>query len=200
MKFSIIKIAAISLALLVSSKASSAIISVESFLDGNTASTGFNLTSSASNTMNIASFSFDVSSIGLVFDTVVGGAYTNGNVRPFTPTSSSDVTTGLVSPYDVTDGATSFTIFFTDFNPGEIFTWKVDLDFFSGAQRVNGHDLIGATLKVEFEDGSFLSVVYNYVSGNSDASELAAVNVSEPHPATLVIVSILLISLRKLRF
>lgn len=204
MKFNFIKAMALSTVLLLSSKATASIISVESFLDGNTASTGFNITNGMSSTANIVSLTFDVSLIGLVFDTEVGGAYTNGNVRPLIPTQNSDLTTGLLSPYNVTDGSTEFTIFFDSFNPGETFNWLIDLDFFSGRQKVFGSDLIGALLSISYDNGLTSLATYEAVTGNSDASQLVSVatvgqlNVSEPAPFLLLIVGLLIISFRKL--
>ena len=204
MKFNFIKVMALSTVLLLSSKATASIISVESFLDGNTASTGFNITNGASSTANIVSLTFDVSLIGLVFDTELGGAYTNGNARPLIPTRNSDLATGLIFPYSVTDGSTEFTISFGSFNPGETFSWLIDLDFFSGRQKVFGSDLVGALLSISYDNGLTSLATYEAVSGNSNASQLVIVstvgqlNVSEPAPFLLLIVGLAIISFRKL--
>ncbi len=204
MKNMLCKLALIATMICSSANASAALI-VSLDIDGNTAYNPFTLISAASNTANITSFTFDLSSLGLVFDPETGGAFANGNGVAFTPRNNSASTTGLVTPFDVTDGASSFTQFFTDFNPGESFIWDIDVDFSNGKKRVDGDDLIGALLSISFDDGTVIDGVFEGISGNSDASGFVAVSfsnvnaVSEPAPIALLVLSLALISLRKRR-
>ena len=201
MKNILCKLALIATMICSSANASAALI-VSLDIDGNTAYNPFTLISSASNTANITSFTFDLGSLGLVFDPENGGAFDNGNGVAFTPRSNSGSITGLVTPYDVADGATSFTQFFTDFNPGESFIWDIDVDFFTGKKRVDGDDLIGALLSISFDDGTVIDGIFEEISGNADASGFVAVSfsnvnaVSEPAPIALLVLSLALISLR----
>ena len=201
MKNILCKLALIVTMICSSANASAALI-VSLDIDGNTAYNPFTLISSASNTANITSFTFDLGSLGLVFDPETGGAFDNGNGVAFTPRSNTASITGLVSPYAVTDGATSFTQFFTDFNPGESFIWDIDVDFFTGKKRVDGDDLIGALLSISFDDGTTIDGVFQEIAGNADASGFVAVSfsnvnaVSEPAPIALLVLSLALMSLR----
>lgn len=201
MKNILCKLALIATMICSSANASAALI-VTLDIDGNTAFNPFTLISSASNTANITSFTFDLSTLGLVFDPETGGTFANGNGVAFTPRSNSDSITGLVAPYDVTDGATIFTQFFTDFNPGESFIWDIDVDFLSGVNRVDGDDLIGALLSISFDDGTIIDGIFEGIPGNADASGFVAVSfsnvnaVSEPAPIALLVLSLALMSLR----
>ncbi|NQY17640.1 hypothetical protein [Alteromonas sp.] len=207
MKRLFIKFAAACLSVAMVSNASAALI-VSLDIDGNTAYQPFTLASAASNTANITSFTFDLGSLGLVFDPENGGAFANGNGVAFTPKANTGASTGLVSPFAVVDGSTSFTQFFTDFNPGEMFKWDIDVDFLSGTKRVDGDDLIGASLSVMFDDGSMLAGTFAPISGNSDASGFVAtsftsgssVAVEEPAPFGILALSLALFGLARFRF
>ncbi len=88
---------------------------------------------------------------GLVFATAGTGTGDPDDDTDFTTLDA--VTTGLVSPEadglndgDVTDRSTSFTIQFSDFDPGEAFVFGIDVDDTSGDAGIDGEELAGTTV------------------------------------------------------
>ncbi len=143
-------------------------------LDASTFSGGsFILTneSAAGSGIQIASVSFDLST-GILPDIVFDptGAGGDATASPFTPNSGA-AATGLVVPGDPSSdpfsqprngGFDVLTIDFTDFDPGETFTFTTDIDPNSiqgvpgagNAGAVSGYELIGSTVTVTFTDGT----------------------------------------------
>ena len=89
-----------------------------------------------------------------------------------------DADTGLVGPVTVPDGATTFTLNFTDFNSGETFQWDIDVDTVGQNNPVFGNELIGATATIEFSDGNVVSGILETVPGNGDAAQFNVTGVS----------------------
>jgi hypothetical protein len=86
----------------------------------------------------LQTFVFDLSNIGLQFDTntVTGKA--------FTPVGNSAVITGLIGSV-VSPDLKTLTVTFNDFDPGESIGFVIDIDLAGGiASSVFGNDLIGA--------------------------------------------------------
>lgn len=88
---------------------------------------------------------------GLVFATAGTGTGDPDDDTDFTTLDA--VTTGLVSPEadglndgDVTDRSTSFTIQFSDFDPGEDFVFGIDVDDTSGDAGIDGEELAGTSV------------------------------------------------------
>jgi len=132
----------------------------------------------------ITSITFDLSSailMDVVFDP-------NGNAgdlvgKPFTPDSGS-TETGLISnqfltPHD--GGFDGLTISFNDFDPGEQFTFSLDIDPTSiqgaaspgpaNSGSISGFELTGATVTIQFDDGSQLTSELFAAPGSSVASQ-----------------------------
>ena len=110
----------------------------------------------------------DISSLGLQFDTNVGSD--NGtDGMAFTPTFGSDADTGLI-PVTVNDNATSITLDFSDFDPGENLTWQIDVDTIGLDDVITGDQLIGLAGSVVFSNGLTASGTLQAVPGNPDAA------------------------------
>ncbi|MCH8046997.1 MAG: NF038122 family metalloprotease [Planctomycetes bacterium] len=85
---------------------------------------------------------------------------------------------GLLSPEsddendaDVADSTKTLTLTFDDFDPGESLAWRIDLDREERFDPpIDGHDLVGGSVHVFFDDGSVARKTLLAVSGNNDAS------------------------------
>ncbi|WP_425053624.1 Ig-like domain-containing protein [Psychromarinibacter sp. S121] len=140
-------------------------------LDSSTfAGSSFILTNESAPGVQIASVTFNLQGAILpeiVFDPT--GAGGDATASPFTPNSGGGVT-GLVVPGDPSSdpfsdphngGFDTLTIEFTDFDPGEQFTFTTDIDpnniqgveGAGNAGSVSGYELIGSTVTVTFTDG-----------------------------------------------
>lgn len=169
---------------------------VSFFIDGNTYFNSFKLENGSTESEMISSATIDFSGLGVFFDTVDGGAGNSSEGRQFTPVGGSDITTGLLTPVVVADGATMFEMFFNDFNSGESIIWDIDVDFLPSPTRVDGDDLIGGIVTINFVSGDVLTGILSPVSGNSDASEFIATSfvsaVSVPEPTGIALFSVIL--------
>ena len=146
-------------------------------IDGDTFDEGFSITNSSSPGINVTAFQLDLSPIGFSFDT--NSVTSDGSAGvAFAPRDGSDLTTGL-TPEVVPDNATSFTLDFSDFQPGETFTWNIDVDATPGGdESVGGNDLIGATATIDFSDGTRLIGMLMPVDGNADAANFEVTEVT----------------------
>ena len=79
-------------------------------VDGDTFSQPFSIVNNSAAGVDVLSFTLDISATGQNYDTNPTGGV------PFTPVAPTDADTGLVGPVTVPDGATTFTLNFTDFN------------------------------------------------------------------------------------
>ena len=169
---------------------------VSFFIDGNTYFNSFELENDSTEGEMISSATIDFSGLGVFFDTVDGGAGNSSEGRQFTPVGGSDITTGLLTPVVVADGSTMFEMFFNDFNSGESIIWDIDVDFLPSPTRVDGDDLIGGIVTINFVSGDVLTGILSPVSGNRDASEFIATSfvsaVSVPEPTGIALFSVIL--------
>ncbi len=131
----------------------------------------FQLTNASDPGVQITSVSIDLSTAilpDMVFDPT--GAGGDATASPFTPNSGAALT-GLVVPGNPAadpfsqprnGGFDVLTIDFTDFDPGETFTFTTDVDpnniqsvpGAGNAGAVSGYELIGSTVTVTFSDGT----------------------------------------------
>ncbi|MBY8975109.1 tandem-95 repeat protein [Rhodobacteraceae bacterium NNCM2] len=162
-------------------------------LDASTFGSGsFTITNTSQPGVQVTSLSFDLSS-GILPDIVFDptGAGGDATASPFTPNSGA-ATTGLVVPGDPASdpfsvprngGFDVLTIDFTDFDPGEVFTFTTDIDPNSiqgvpgagAAGAVSGYELIGGTVTATFTDGtsietSIASLFHDGSLGGSQAT------------------------------
>lgn len=172
-----------------------AVPSLSFLIDGDTFTQPFSITNTSTAGESVVRFHFDISVPAMVFDTVTGGPPGNGTIGvPFTPQGDQQ---GLIGPVVVADGASFFDIFFTvgQFNPGESFSWDIDVDGASGNPiTVTGDLLIGATAFVDFSDGQRLFGVLQAVQGNSDAAQFTATGLTLipgiPEPASVALLAL----------
>lgn len=172
---------------------------VDFFIDGNTYFNSFAINNASDASEKVVKIDFDVSGLGVAFDTADGGAVNASDGRQFTPVSGTDMTTGLVGPVMVADGATLLSMMFGDFDAGESIIFDIDLDFLPSPTRVDGDDLIGAFLSVEFDNGQILEGNLVAVAGNSDASQFVATGIRNviPEPSVLALFAIGLLAIRR---
>ena len=141
-------------------------------VDGDTFSQPFSIVNNSAAGVDVLSFTLDISATGQNYDTNPATGV------PFTPVAPTDADTGLVGPVTVPDGATTFTLNFTDFNSGETFQWDIDVDTVGQNNPVFGNQLIGATATIEFSDGNVVSGILEAVPGNGDAAQFNVTGVS----------------------
>lgn len=168
-------------------------------IDGDTFSQPFSITNSSTAGENVVRFQLDLSALNLAYDTVDLGPPGNGTAGvPFTPVGGTDALTGLVGPVVIADGSKLLDIFFNNFQPGETFSWDIDVDgdAASGGNPISvfGNDLIGAIALIDFSDGQRLTGILQAVPGNSDASQFTVTGITPtpvvPEPASLAIWSL----------
>lgn len=125
----------------------------------------------------VTTCTIDLSPIGLVFNTT-------DDVGVGTDFESADTaTTMLTAPEadglddaDVPDGASSFTMTFNEFDPGETFTFGIDVDItVAGDEAISGNEIAGATIQC-MVGGQTVSGTY-IESGNSSSAVFAATEV-----------------------
>lgn len=181
-----------------------ALVGLGFLIDGNTFGQPYVITNTSQLGYNITDFSINLAPTvtlnppGIIWDTEEPGA-----AIPFFPLAGSDVITGLTTingtpvttpivPGPASDETTdnSGTILpgggvpddqglidlaFNDFNPGETFTWEADMDFIGiPGSTVEGSDLIGSDIIVNFTGGLFIQGTLQAVAGNPDAAEFVA--------------------------
>lgn len=169
-------------------------------LTGSTFSNGFIIENNSEGSLQITSVSVDLSTAifpNNVFDpvgdagdatakclTIVNQTGGDGSVGLTIPGNGGggtdpDCTTPFSNPV-VTNGFTTMTLNFTDFDPSEVINFAVDVDPLSilgfnsagNAGAVSGFELIGSTVTVTFSDGSSnTSELYRIQPGSNDGSE-----------------------------
>lgn len=140
----------------------------------------FVLTNASDPGVQITSVSIDLSTAilpDMVFDPTGSGG--DATSSPFTPNSGAALT-GLVAPANPAvdpfsqprnGGFDILTIDFTDFDPGETFTFTTDVDpnniqsvpGAGNAGAVSGYELIGSTVTVTFSDGTSSETTFGSV-------------------------------------
>jgi hypothetical protein len=136
---------------------------------------GFDIVYSQGNSL-IGSCTYDLSTIpgGAVFDT------DDADTAATDFGTADTATTGLTSPEsdalndaDVPEDATSFTMSFSDFDPGETFTFGIDVDFTpTGDEQVLAPDLEGATMSCMVGGAEFSCVLEGDVPNNMATCQL----------------------------
>ena len=139
----------------------------------------------------------------MVFDPT--GAGGDATAECFTPDVALGTATGLVLPTDIcvdpfsvprNGGFDVMSIDFTDFAPGEMFTFSTDIDPNSiqdvpgagNAGSVSGYEILGATVSVTFDDGTVL-VSSLYEDGSLGGSQ-AVLAPSAPIAPSIEVVGI----------
>ncbi len=162
----------------------------------------FQITNQSTGNLQVTGVSFDLSTgilPDMVFDPTGSGG--DATAQCFTAGGSA-AAVGLVAPANPcvspfsgarNGGFDILSTTFTDFNPGETFTFAVDLDPNSiqgvagagNAGAVSGYELVGATLTVTFNDGSTL-VSSLYEDGSLGGSQ-AVVTALAPATPTITV-------------
>ena len=114
----------------------------------------------------IDQITLDISGLDLAFDS---SDLDGSNSFPFTSVAGTDVTTGL-SGVTVVDGGSTLTLDFTDFDPGETFSYQIDVDSLGLDDVISGNQLIGASGVVTFSNGLTATGTIEAVPGNPDAA------------------------------
>ncbi|MEM1187289.1 MAG: hypothetical protein AAGI72_02115 [Pseudomonadota bacterium] len=169
-------------------------------IDGDTAFLPFSISNQSDAGERVTRFNLDITSTGSCFDVTnfsndgCPGNAANG-AGSFAAVGGTDSTTGLVSP-SVADGDTVLDLVFTDFDPGETFSWNLDVDGVNAGAfgTITGDDLIGAAAFIDFSNGQRLLGSLLAVPGNPDASSFTVSGVVDippdgdvPLPSTLVL-------------
>lgn len=191
----------------VSFNVNAALIDIGFIVDGDTYNVPFTIENNSGAGLDITRFAFDLrprSEQFLCFDE--GGSDCHPSAgRSFTIQAGDDVgyLSNLVT--DAVGGIDSFdflSVSFDDFNPGEIFSWLIDIDDDPDGS-VFGNDLIGSTFLVEMSNGLTYQGVLEGVDGNIDASQLRIIGESlqsidesvnrVPEPNSIFMLSIALV-------
>lgn len=150
---------------------------------GDTLTSPFTFTNISDAGEKIVGFGFDLGTLteaNFVFDTEGGGS------TPFTPVGTTAATTGLVALPDIPDNAKAFSIAFSDFDPNEFFSYRIDVDINAGGS-ISGHRLIGAKVYFDFSDGTRSEGFLRAVPGQPTASTFVTervVQTAVPEPTT----------------
>lgn len=142
-------------------------------INGDTFSQPFSITNNSTASEKVLRFGLDLTGTGYIFDTVnYGPPYNGTDGVPFSPRGNTGVSTGLVGPVIVADGAAFFQIDFTNFTVGKTFSWDIDIDPSdpSRSPTVNGNNLIGAKAFVDFSNGLRGNGTLGAVAGQPSAA------------------------------
>ncbi|WP_332847756.1 PEP-CTERM sorting domain-containing protein [Massilia sp. S19_KUP03_FR1] len=170
--------------------------SLSFLVSGDTFNTTFSFTNTSTDGAKIERFVLDLSTITAggpyCFDTVDGGPCNPDpqSATPFSAANGTNLTTGFTGPAVVADGASVLDLHFSDFNVGESFQWKIDVDSLVQSS-IYGNDLIGATVMAYFSNGlTAVGALYG-VDGDPQAAALsidAVVPTTHvPEPGTLAL-------------
>jgi hypothetical protein len=150
---------------------------------GDTLTSPFSFTNTSDAGEEIVGFGFDLSTLtdaNYLFDTEGAGS------TPLTPVNNSAALTGLVAVPYIPDNAKAFSLAFTDFNPGEAFAYRIDVDINAGGS-IGGQRLIGAKVYFDFSDGTRSEGFLRAVEGRPNASTFVTDRIVQnpvPEPAT----------------
>lgn len=162
--------------------AKAAMIEIGFTIDGNTWNNPFVVENNSSSGLDILQFALDLrpnANSFLCFDEVVNSCHNSGGLN-FKSVGSDDVGFLSYSVVDASGGieeADFLSVAFNGFNPGESFSWLIDVDD-NPDGSVFGNDLIGSLFYVEMSDGITYQGVIEGIAGNDDAGELVLKGVS----------------------
>lgn len=158
--------------------ANAATIEIEFTIQGNTWDQAYTVTNNSTDGIQIEQFVFDLRPLyanSVCFDdATVGTCHTSGGTN-FTSASASQATdTGLVSAIleDATGGIDEYdllSIVFGDFDPGETYSWFIDIDDQPDG-TIYGSDLIGSIVYVLMSDGNVYSGELQALAGTTDGA------------------------------
>jgi hypothetical protein len=159
-------------------------------INGDTFGVPFSITNNSTAGEKVTGFHLNLAPTGTFFDTADSAPGFPGSI-PFSPVGSSGVLTGLVSSPSVPDGSTLLDLAFNGFDPGETFSFDLDVDRPNTA-TVYGNELIGALVSVDFSNGFTASGTLAAVAGSPLASRFVVEQViptpSVPEPASIVLI------------
>ena len=162
----------------------------------------FQITNQSTGNLQVTGVSFDLST-GILPDMVFDPTGTGGDATAQCfNAGGTAAAVGLVAPSDPCAGPFSnarnggfdvLSTTYTDFDPGESFSFSTDIDPNSiqgvagagNAGAVSGYELIGATLTVTFSDGSTLTSSL-YEEGSLGGSQALVINSAPAAPAISV--------------
>ena len=117
------------------------------------------------------------------FDTVDGGFGVDASL-PFTMMGGSGVATGYTGPTSFADGVGALAFTFTNFTVGKSFSWSIDVDS-PGVATVFGNELLGASVYVDFSNGTRGTGVLEAIAGDPEGTRLVIRSLGGvPEPAT----------------
>lgn len=166
-------------------QAASAAPALSFLIDGDTFLDPFSIENTSTAGESIVFFQIDLSPVPLYFDTS-DADFTSP--RPFEPQGGSDVTTGMVNPVNVPDQSQVLSVSFTDFNAGETFAWRIDIDQTpTGDESVWGDDMIDALIRIDFSNGQTILGALEAVAGNDDAAQFVSrITIPTPPPGSTI--------------
>jgi hypothetical protein len=141
----------------------------------------------------ITSLTWDLGPVGAFFDTT--NAAPGVSSSPLSLGSQGGNGVGAIFPSNAaTNGSSSLTINFTDFDAGEFLTFGVDTDFFASpdAFGLTGDQFIGATALATFSDGTsrFGTYVASALSGFGSQVDITGDVPAVPEPASLALIGL----------
>lgn len=154
---------------------------------GDTLGQPFTITNNSTGGLFVVGFGITlVSPFG--FDTVAnsaGGTFGFDAATAFTPDAASGLATGFSGPVTVPEGSNSLAFTFSDFTPGESFSWVIDVDRPTVA-TVIGNELIGSTGYADFSNGLRGTGTFVALGTNGSQFQIDAFvpTPSVPEPAT----------------
>lgn len=173
------------LALVTSTVSATPIGAIGSFLEQGFADDRdiFTLTNTSDIGITIEQVSIDLGPAGLFLDTSVASGF------PFTPDAGAALT-GFTTVSGDSVGSTLLTMVFTDFDPGDSFTFFTDVDDGSGSGIVTGAEFAGTLLNVEFDGSIPLTLRSAAYAETGEFEAVAEIASSVPEPTTIALMGL----------